>query len=65
LMCQAMGDGCSHTIFFGANRLIAPNPMNPSSVPTKLVFKRKGQSAQIIFDGTSWVLLGSGCYIEE
>lgn len=65
LVCQAMGLGCTHTIFFGANKLIAPNPMNASSVPTKLVFKRRGQSAQLIFDGSSWVLIGAGAYIQE
>lgn len=65
LVCQSMGTGCTHTIFFGANRLIAPNPMNESSVPTKLVFKRRGQSAQLVFDGSSWVLLSGGCYVQE
>jgi hypothetical protein len=65
LVCQSMGSGCTHTIFFGAGRLISPNPLNESSVPTKIVFKRRGQSAQLVFDGTAWILLGGGGYIQE
>lgn len=65
LVCQSMGTGCSHTIFFGAGKLIAPNPLNEASVPTKLVFKRRGQSAQLVFDGSAWILLGSGGYVQE
>ncbi len=65
LVCQSMGLGCTHTIFFGAGRLISPNPLNESSIPTKIVFKRRGQSAQLVFDGTAWIILGSGCYVQE
>jgi hypothetical protein len=64
IICKAMNQGCIHTIFFGQNKLIAPNPMDASSVPTKLVFKRRGQSAQLIFDGSAWIILGGGVYIQ-
>lgn len=64
LICNGAGFGCKYTVYFGPNKLIAPNSLNDSHIPTKLVFKRKGQSAQLIFDGSSWVLLGGGVYIE-
>jgi hypothetical protein len=63
LMCQQMGVGCSHTIYFGPGKLIAPNPLDSNFVPTKLIFKRTGQSAQLIFTGAAWVLIGSGAYV--
>ena len=69
LVCSSMGIGSSHTIFFGANKLITPNPLNSSSQATKLTFKRQGQSAQLIFDAQSnnsqgsWVLLSGGVYV--
>jgi hypothetical protein len=65
LVCSAMGDGCTHTVHFGAGKLITPNPMNSSATPTKLVFKRRSQSAQLIWDNVqaAWVLLTSGCYV--
>lgn len=64
LVCQSMGSGCTHTIYFGPGKLIVPNPINDLIIPTKLVFKRKSQSAQLIFDGTAWILLNSGAYVE-
>lgn len=64
LVSQDIGIGCNHTIHFGAGKLIAPNAMNASHVPTKLIFKRKAQSAQLVFDGNAWILLSSGCYVE-
>jgi hypothetical protein len=66
LVCSSMGIGCSHTVFFGAGKLLTPNPLNSSGVPTKLIFKRKSQSAQLLWDNVqaAWILLGSGCYVE-
>jgi hypothetical protein len=65
LVCSSMGEGCAYTVHFGTGKLITPNPLNISSQPTKLVFKRQSQSAQLIFDGVqgAWVLLSSGCYV--
>ena len=66
LVCSSMDAGCTHTIFFGAGKLITPNPINAGSQPTKLVFKRRGQSVQLLYDATlaAWILLNSGCYVE-
>lgn len=63
LVCQSMGTGCTHTIHFPSGTLIAPNPLDNNAIPTKLVFKRRSQSAQLIFDGTAWILLSSGAYV--
>lgn len=65
LVCSSMGVGSSHTIFFGAGKLIAPNPLNVASQPTKLTFKRQGQSAHMVFDGVAgaWILLSNGVYV--
>jgi hypothetical protein len=66
LVCSSMGTGCSHTIFFGAGKILTPNPLNVSGTPSKLIFKRKSQSAQLLWDSvqSAWILLGSGCYVE-
>ena len=65
LVCSSMGVGSSHTIFFGTGKLIAPNPLNVASQPTKLTFKRQGQSAHMVFDGVAgaWILLSNGVYV--
>jgi hypothetical protein len=65
LVCSAMGQNCTHAIHFGQGKLISPNPLSatPSS---RLVFKRAGQSVQLMFDAISsaWIILNSGCYVE-
>jgi hypothetical protein len=65
LVCSSMGTGCTHTVHFGAGKLLAPNPLDASNIPTKIVFKRKGQSVQLLFDAvqSTWVLLGNGGYV--
>lgn len=64
LVCGSMGVGCQHTIYFGEGKLICPNPMS-GSVPTKLVFKRSGQSCSLVYDQVlaGWILLNSGAYV--
>jgi hypothetical protein len=68
-VCSSMGVGCSHTIIFGTNKLITPNPLNLSSQATRITFKRQGQSAQLVFDAQSnsgqgaWILLSNGVYV--
>jgi hypothetical protein len=66
LVCSSIGTGSSHTIHFGAGKLITPNPLNSSAQPSKLVFKRQSQSAQIVFDAvqSAWILIGSGAYVQ-
>lgn len=64
LVCASIGEGCSHTIFFGSGKIIAPTqPSSPN--PTKIVFKRAGQSAQLMFSSldSSWILLNAGAYV--
>jgi hypothetical protein len=69
LVCSSMGIGSSHTVFFGANKLVTPNPLNSSAQATRIVFKRQGQSAQLVFDAQgnnsqgSWILLSNGVYV--
>jgi hypothetical protein len=69
LVCSSLGIGSSHTVFFGANKLIAPNPLDSNAVPTKIVFKRQGQTAKLLFDAQgngglgTWILLTSGVYV--
>jgi hypothetical protein len=66
LVCSQMATGSIHTVFFGTNKLITPNPLNVSAQATKLVFKRQGQSCNLIFDATannstgSWILIAGG-----
>lgn len=64
LVCGSLGVGCQHTIYFGSGRLICPNPLNASE-PTRLVFKRAGQSCSLIYDDVleAWILLNSGAYV--
>lgn len=65
LVCSAMGNGCTYTVHFGENKLITPNPINTASVPTKIVFKRRSQSVQLMFDNIqkAWILLTAGAYV--
>ncbi|NDD53123.1 hypothetical protein EBZ39_04450 [bacterium] len=64
LVCASMGTGCEHTIYFGSGKLITPNPTN-ATAGSKLVFKRAGQSCQLVFDGVqgAWILLNAGAYV--
>ncbi|NBU33913.1 hypothetical protein EB118_02095 [bacterium] len=64
LVCSSMGTGCEHTVYFGIGKLIAPTPLGGTG-PSKIVFRRAGQSCQLIFDGVlgAWVILNSGAYI--
>jgi hypothetical protein len=64
LVCGSMGVGCQHTIYFGEGKLICPNPLT-GPVPTRLVFKRTGQSCSLVYDQVlaGWILLNSGAYV--
>jgi hypothetical protein len=66
LVCSSVGTGSSHTIHFGAGKLITPYPLNTSAQPSKLVFKRQSQSAQVVYDAvqSAWILIGSGAYVQ-
>jgi hypothetical protein len=65
IVCSGMGEGCTYTLHFGTGKIITPNPLNVNATPSKLVFKRRSQSVQMIFDAVQecWVLLTSGVYV--
>jgi hypothetical protein len=70
IVCGSMATGSTYTLHFGANKLIAPNPINTSIQPSKIIFKRQGQCAKLLFDAQSnnsqgsWILLTGGVYVE-
>jgi len=70
IVCNSMGQGCKYNLYFGPNKLIAPNPININSQPTRIIFKRQGQCAKLLFDAESdsgngaWILLTGGVYVE-
>jgi hypothetical protein len=60
-----MGTGCEYHLAFASGKLITPNPLN-GTPPTKIRFKRSGQSIELMWDNTltSWILTGgNGAYI--
>lgn len=65
IVCSEMGQGCTYTLEFPYGTLIAPNPLDPNHVATKIVFKRQSQSVQMVYDSVSsaWILLNSGAYV--
>lgn len=70
IVCSSMAAGSIYTLYFGPNKLIAPNPINITTQPTKIIFKRQGQCAKLLFDAQSnsgngsWILLTGGVYVE-
>lgn len=66
VVISSMGSNCTYTLNFASGKLMAPNPLNPSTNPTKILFKRRGQSITLIWDDISqfWVPCGgNGGYI--
>lgn len=55
---------CTYELTFPAGKLVTPNPMLASD-PTKITFKRSGQSVQLVWDNTAsyWITMNSGAYI--
>lgn len=70
IVCNSMAANSIYTLYFGPNKLIAPNPINTSTQPTRIIFKRQGQCAKLLFNATgdnntgSWILLTGGVYVE-
>jgi hypothetical protein len=64
VVMSSINAGCTYTLFFGSGKLITPNPMGGAS-PTRITFKRQGQSCEIIYDLTSaaWILLNGNGYV--
>jgi hypothetical protein len=70
LVCSSMGTGSQHTVHFGTNKLITPNPPTQTAQASRIVFKRQGQSCTLVFDATAnagtgaWIVIsGTGVYI--
>ena len=66
IVVSAMGSNCTYTLSFGPGRLVMPNPLDAAAVPTKAMFKRRGQSMTLVWDHASqfWVPTGgNGVYV--
>lgn len=65
LVASSVNTNCKYELTFVSGTLMSPNPINPSSIPTKITLKRRGQSVQLIWDATGmfWLPLTSGVYI--
>lgn len=63
IIASSIGPGCSYILHFGAGKLITPNPLGLAA-PSKLTFKRSGQSCEIVFDDAlqAWVITGGSAY---
>lgn len=59
LICSGMGNGCEYRLAFVSGKLLTPNPLN-GSLPTRMTFKRVGQSVELMWDISSlaWILTG-------
>lgn len=71
ILCNYVKENCKYTLFFNSDKLITPNPLNINNSPTRIIFKRRSQSVQLVFDSQyysptngAWILLNSGAYIE-
>jgi hypothetical protein len=60
--CNGMGTGCEYTLHFGTGKLLTPMMPGTHASPSKIVFKQASQCAQLLFDGTQWILLSGGVY---
>jgi hypothetical protein len=70
ITCISMGTNSTYQLNFASGRLIAPNPLG-GTPPTKIIFKRQGQSCELMWNSTqinsttgAWILTGgSGGYV--
>lgn len=62
IICSSMGMNSNYTLHFGLGKLITPNPLGIN--PSKIVFKRQGQSCSVIFDAIlgAWILESGNAY---
>jgi hypothetical protein len=65
LVCSSLGTNCKYELAFPPDKLMTPNPLS-AAPPTKIVFKRAGQSIHMIWDNTGafWIPVSSGVYAE-
>lgn len=59
LIVSSMGSDCTYVLNFVSGTLITPNPLGGSD-PTKLTFKRRGQSVELTFDAVLGAFIISG-----
>lgn len=65
LICSSMGTGCEYRLAFASGKLIAPNPLG-GSPPTRMTFRRQGQSCELTWDASlsAWCISGgNGVYL--
>lgn len=66
VIMSSIGTNCRYALSFPAGKLMMPNPLS-GATPTKITFKRTGQSATFVWDNTGlfWVPTGgNGGYVE-
>jgi hypothetical protein len=65
ITCSYMGFNSSYTLQFPANKLIAPNPLNPMSQASRIVFRYQGQSVQMVYSSIDdkWVLISCNAFV--
>lgn len=69
IVCTTISYGGEYQLSFASGRLIAPNPLG--GTPTKITFKRQGQSCELMWNSThinsttgAWLLTGgTGAYV--
>jgi hypothetical protein len=69
IVCTTISYGGEYQLSFASGRFIAPNPLG--GTPTKITFKRQGQSCELMWNSThinpttgAWLLTGgTGAYI--
>lgn len=66
IVCVNMSQNAEYHLNFASGKLITPNPLG-GSLPTKLVFKRQGQSCELTWNTAlaAWIITGgTGAYVE-
>jgi hypothetical protein len=70
IVCSSLSANSQYQLNFASGRLIAPNPLG-GLPPTKIIFKRQGQSCELMWNATqingstgAWILTGgNGGYV--
>jgi hypothetical protein len=70
IVCTTISYGSEYQLNFASGRLIAPNPLG-GTPPTKITFKRQGQSCELMWNSThinqttgAWILTGgTGAFV--
>lgn len=65
IVCVSVSQNAEYHLNFATGKLVAPNPLGGSS-PTKLIFKRQGQSCELTWNAglAAWIITGgNGAYV--